>query len=158
MDKISTGSVAHTTFVHERLRSILPVFSSLLPAIVIVLLHVVHMLVLPALASSMIIMSHDDTAMSGTGGINGMTMNTMSGMDHHSMHSMNGDSITSDIPWMEIVMGAIWIISIVSILQAGYQWWKLLRSKSITKIHYVCAGFSTISLCVAIYSMVMMVG
>ncbi len=150
MEKINTRSVSHAAFMRERRLPMLPIFSSLLPAIVIILLHVVHMLVLPALASSIMIMSHEDAGMSGAG--------SMNGMDHHSMHDMSGNSITRSIPWMEIMMGAIWMISIVSILQAGYQWWRLLRSKSMTKIHYVCAGSSTISLGVAIYSIVMMVG
>ncbi len=158
MEKISAGAVAPTVFARERPMPLLSVVSSLLPAIVIVLLHAVHMLILPALASSMLMMSHDSTGMSGAGSMNGMNMPAMSEMDHSSMHPMSSEPIASGVPWMEIVMGAIWIISIASILQAGYQWWRLLRSKSITKMHYVCAGFSTISLCVAIYSIAMMIG
>ncbi len=154
MEKISVSSAHHVSapFVRGRGASLGSVFSSLLPTILLVLLHAVHMLVLPALASSMSMMSEHSMEM------NGMTMNEMSVMDHSMMHHMSQNANASGIPWMEIVWGAIWVVSIASIAQAVYQWWKLLRSRSMSKMNYVCAGFSTISFAVAVYSIAMLIG
>lgn len=151
MEKTTVWSVhgrAVPDVTRSKAMSTLPMLSSLLPAVVIVLLHVIHMLIVPALASSMVMMEQGSMEMNGSG---------MS-MDHSGMSHMSDGSTSSTIPWMEIVMGAIWIISIVSIVQAGYQLWTMLRSKQAARMNYVCAGFSLISLGVAVYSMVMMIG
>ncbi|WP_411347268.1 hypothetical protein [Paenibacillus sp. WLX2291] len=163
MEKTTVWSVhgrAVPDVTRSKAMSTLPMLSSLLPAVVIVLLHVIHMLIVPALASSMVMMEQGSMEMNGSGmSMDGMSgMNHMDSMDHSGMSHMSDGSTSSAIPWMEIVMGAIWIISIVSIVQAGYQLWTMLRSKQAARMNYVCAGFSLISLGVAVYSIVVMIG
>lgn len=160
MEKMSTWS-AHDSMGAEEISrkgmSTLQLLSSLLPALIIVGLHAIHMLILPALASSMVMMGHGSMDMSGSG----MSMDgssSMNEMNHSYMSDSGGHSMNHAIPWMEIVMGAIWIISIASILQAGYQLWNMLSKKPTAKMNYVCAGFSIISLGVAVYSIVIMLG
>ncbi|MEW4370183.1 hypothetical protein [Paenibacillus kandeliae] len=158
MEKTSAWSVHDSTIsggIRRKGMSPLQLVSSLLPALVIVVLHAIHMLILPALASSMVMMGHGSMDMSGSGmRVNGSS--SMQGMDHSSMSDNGGYPMSSAIPWMEIVMGAIWIISIASILQAGYQLWNMLRKKPTVKMNYICAGFSLVSLGVAVYSIVIM--